>query len=89
MDMKVFRRTENGNTTHVSLKEGVAEMSYAQMDGRREVREMSAGRTGARITYRDGRRVLLLKVDAPDQEATSADAKPGTVGRAIWDAVEG
>lgn len=74
MAMKVYKRTENGDTTFVSLKEGAAEMSYAQMDGKRHVREMFAGSTGARITYRDGRRVLLLKVDAPREETAPAPA---------------
>ncbi|MEV6580290.1 hypothetical protein AB0M92_19230 [Streptomyces sp. NPDC051582] len=73
--MKVYKRTENGNTTFVSLKEGAAEMSHAQMDGKRHVREMFAGSTGARITYHDGRRVMLLKVDAPEEEAIVADTK--------------
>ncbi|MFD3717252.1 hypothetical protein [Streptomyces sp. NPDC058674] len=69
---KVYKRTENGVTTLVSLKEGSAEMTHAQTDGKRHVREMSAGSTGARITYRDGRRVLLLKVDAPQEESAPA-----------------
>lgn len=62
---KVYKRTENGNTTFISLAAGSAEMTHAQTTGRRDVREMFAGSTGARITYRDGRLVLLLKVDAP------------------------
>jgi len=71
---KVYRRRENGVTTFVSLKEGSAEISHAQMDGKRHVREMFAGSTGARITYHDGRRVYLLKEDAPKEEPTPAPA---------------
>jgi hypothetical protein len=137
---KVFKRTENGTTTYVSLREGLAEINHAMMAGKKDVREMFEGSTGARITYKDGRRVMFLKVDAPAEEKpaiehgpkvwtgeatrivtvkgkryvvgtvrpasthvhywserngeafgptrdTGSSAKPGTVGRAIWDAV--
>lgn len=62
---KVYKRTENGTTTHVSIREGLAEINHAMMAGKKDVREMFEGSTGARITYKDGRRVMLLKVDAP------------------------
>jgi len=76
---KVFRRTEDGRVTYVSLKEGSAEMSRAQMDEKREVREMFSGSTGARITYRDGRVVLFLKVDAPEEKPASKTPRIVTV----------
>ncbi|MFF8901696.1 hypothetical protein ACF082_29920 [Streptomyces lydicus] len=146
--MKVYERTENGITTHVSIREGTAEVNDA-MIGRvsreRGVRKMSSGRTQHHIEYADGRVVRMTLVDAPapvetDGEGrrivtvkgkryvvgqvvpadrpvhdgapkdwkprayvsywserdgerfgptrtTDGDAKPGTVGRAIWDAV--
>lgn len=142
MNAKVYKRTENGTTTHVSIREGLAEINHAMMAGKKDVREMFEGSTGARITYKDGRRVMFLKVDAPEPAAeqgpkvwtgeatrivtvngkryvvgtvrparantprayvhywaerngeafgatrsTNGDAKPGTAGRAIWDAV--
>ncbi|MGW0550537.1 hypothetical protein [Streptomyces altiplanensis] len=73
---KLYKRTENGVTTLISLKEGSAEMTHAQTDGKRHVREMFAGSTGARITYHDGRRVLLLKVDAPEEKAVENTPEP-------------
>lgn len=139
---KVYERTENGNTTHVSIREGLDEVNTAMMEGKREVRSMSSGRGDHLIEYKDGRMVRLTEIDAPAEEpeqgpkawtgeatriatvkgkryavgpvvpagnhapgayvrywserngetfgatrSTNGDAKPGTVGRAIWDAV--
>lgn len=62
--MKVYNRTENGTTTQVSVKDGNAEINHAMMEGKRDVREMSAGpKSGAFITYKDGRHVRLLPTD--------------------------
>ncbi|MEV4037668.1 hypothetical protein [Streptomyces umbrinus] len=147
---KVYERTENGVTTHVSIREAMAEVNDAMM-GRlsreRRVRKMSSGRTQHHIEYADGRDVRMTLVDAPAvvepeqgpkvwtgeatrivtvkgrryvvgtirtagdhgaykisrayvsywserngksfgaTRSTNGDAKPGTVGRAIWDAV--
>ncbi|MEV5140357.1 hypothetical protein AB0K71_05890 [Streptomyces syringium] len=144
---KVYERTENGVTTHVSIQEAMAEVNDAMM-GRlsreRRVRKMSSGRTQHSIEYADGREVRMTLVDAPAPvetdskgrrtvtvkgkrylvgtivparpkvdgvptwvpkayvqywserngeafgatRSTNGDAKPGTVGRAIWDAVD-
>lgn len=148
--MKVYERTENGITAHVSIREGLDEVNHAMMDGKRDAKEMSSiTRTDFAIEYKDGRKVTLIQVDAPAAEteegpevwtgeatrfvtvkgkryivgtivpaqprtpgakswiptayvqywserdgktfgatrSTSGNAKPGTVGRAIWDAV--
>ncbi|MGI5404187.1 hypothetical protein ACQEVG_32995 [Streptomyces sp. CA-135486] len=141
---KVYERIENGITTHVSIREAMDEVNHAMMEGKREVRQMSSGRTAHWIDYRDGRTVRMTLVDAPapvetDSEGrrivtvkgklyvvsavtparpkvegvpswvpeayvsywsggllgqpsgptrhASASRRPGTVGRAIWDAV--
>ncbi|MGI5408207.1 hypothetical protein ACQEV9_15570 [Streptomyces chartreusis] len=139
---KVYERTENGVTSTVSQRAGLDEINHAMMAGKRNVREMSAGRTDAQIAYKDGRSVRLTLVDAPAEETdskgrrivtvkskryivsavtlarprtpgatswipeayvsywserngeifgatrhASASRKPGTIGRAIWDAV--
>jgi hypothetical protein len=143
---KVYERTENGTTTHVSIREAMAEVNDAMM-GRlsreRRVRKMSSGRTQHHIEYADGRVVRMTLVDAPAPVETDSKGrrivtvkgkryivshitparpktpgaktwtpeayvrywserngetfgatrsacgsnKPGTVGRAIWDAV--
>lgn len=72
---KVFKRTENGATTYVSIREGLDEINHAMMAGKKDVREMFEGSTGARITYKDGRRVLLLKVDTPAERPTETDSE--------------
>lgn len=142
---KVYERTENGTVTHVSIREGLDEINHAMMEGSREVRSMSGiSRTDYAIEYKDGRKVKLVRVEAPAEQPaivpgpkvwtgeatrivtvkgkryvvgavrpsrtratrsyihywserngeafgptrdTHSDAKPGTVGRAIWDAV--
>ena len=64
--MKVYERIENGTTTHVNIREGLAEINHAMMDGRRDVRTMSSiTRTDFAIEYKDGRSVRLVLVDAP------------------------
>lgn len=88
--MKVYERTENGTAAHVSRKDGLDEINHAQMDGRREVRTMSSiSRTDYAIEYKDGRKVRLVLVDAPEQapedqpKETALDAwsvaSPGTL----------
>lgn len=140
---KVYERTENGTTTHVSIREAMAEVNDAMMGPRKNIREMSSGRTAHHIRYADGREVRMTLVDQPapvdtDSEGrkivtvkgkryvvsevtparpkvegvptwvpeayvsywserngetfgatrfSSASMKPGTVGRAIWDAI--
>ncbi|MGY5634187.1 hypothetical protein ACW7N6_38245 [Streptomyces sp. UC1A3] len=144
---KVYERTENGTVAYVSVREGLEEINHATMGGRREVETMSSiSRTDYAIEYKDGRKVTLVRVDAPAEQPakeivpgpkvwtgeatrivtvkskryvvgtvrpsrndpsrafvyywsersgeafgptrdTSSNAKPGTVGRAIWDAL--
>jgi hypothetical protein len=63
---KVYERTENGVTSVVSQREGLAEINRAMMEGKREVRTMSSvTRTDYAIEYKDGRSVRLVLVDAP------------------------
>lgn len=61
---KVYQRTEDDSQTTVTVKEAMAEVNHAQMDGKREVREMSSGRGQHSIQYKDGRQVRLIEVDA-------------------------
>jgi hypothetical protein len=140
---KIYERTENGVTAQVSVRDALAEVNHAMMDGKGDVREMSSSRGRHSIEYKDGRSVKLTEVDAPAPVETdsrgdriisvqgkryvvgtlvparpktpgakswtpeayvsywserngetfgatrfaSASGKPGTVGRAIWDAV--
>lgn len=85
--MKVYRRTENGATTYVSIREGMDEINHAMMGGRRDVREMSSiTRTDFAIEYKDGRMVRLVQVDAPapeEKEPEAADVREwsGTYSR--------
>lgn len=75
MDAKVYERTENGTVTHVSIREGLAEINHAQMDGKREVKTMSSiTRTDFAIEYKDGRSVRLVRVDAPAETDERPDA---------------
>jgi hypothetical protein len=69
MSEQVYERTENGTVTHVSTREGLAEINHAMMDGKREVETMSSiSRTDYAIEYKDGRKVRLVRVDAPAAE---------------------
>jgi hypothetical protein len=69
---KIFERTENGTTAHVSIREGLAEVNTAMMEGKRDVRRMSSGSTRHSIEYKDGRRVLLVLVSEPKPEPEPA-----------------
>ncbi|WDM16682.1 hypothetical protein J3S85_37575 [Streptomyces lavenduligriseus] len=75
---KVYERTENGVTSTVSQREGLAEISRAKMEGKRDVRTMwSISRTDYAIDYKDGRSVRLILVDAPALEGnTQGQAAP-------------
>ncbi|QWQ43074.1 hypothetical protein KME66_20400 [Streptomyces sp. YPW6] len=70
---KIFNRTENGTTTTISIREGLAELNHAMMGGRREVRSMSSGRTQHSIEYKDGRKVTLTLTDAPEPDTEPAE----------------
>lgn len=63
---EVFERTENGTTTIVTIAEGLTEINFAMMGGKRNVREMSHGSTNTRIDYKDGRTVTYERIDAPE-----------------------
>jgi hypothetical protein len=77
MDAKVYERTENGTTTHVSIREGLAEINHAMMAGKREVETMSSvTSTDYAIEYKDGRTVTLTRVDAPVEQPAATDERP-------------
>lgn len=66
---KVYKRTEDGVTSIVSQREGLAEINHAMMAGKRDVRTMSSiSSTDYAIEYKDGRSVHLILVDAPAPE---------------------
>ncbi|MEU9783618.1 hypothetical protein AB0H92_22085 [Streptomyces phaeochromogenes] len=73
-------RTVNGGTPErISSSEAVAEMNYAQMEGKRHVREMSAARSSARIVYKDPERgTVLLRPATPEESAPQAAEGPTT-----------
>ncbi|MFF8656789.1 hypothetical protein [Streptomyces huasconensis] len=61
---KVYKRTENGTTTYISIRQGLDEINRAQMTGERDVRTMSSiTRTDYDIEYKDGRTVRLIQID--------------------------
>ncbi|WP_326812151.1 hypothetical protein [Streptomyces scopuliridis] len=66
--MKVYERTENDIVTRISVREALAEVNNAMMEGKRQVRTMSSGRGQHSIEYKDGRKVTLIEVDAPAPE---------------------
>ncbi|MFJ4768509.1 hypothetical protein ACIP88_05230 [Streptomyces uncialis] len=77
--MKVYERTENGIATQVSVKDGLEEINNAMMAGKREVRTMSSiSRTDYAIEYKDGRKITLVQIDAPE-ESVDEDSSPWTV----------
>lgn len=76
MATKMFKRTENGVTQWMSIREGLKEINHAMMEGKSEVREMFAGSRGARITYKDGRRVMFMKLDAPVETPAPQQTEP-------------
>lgn len=71
---KVYERTEDGTVTYVSIREAMAEVNHAMMDGKRDVHEMSSGRDRHSIDYKDGRSVRLVLVDAPAETGGLPDA---------------
>lgn len=74
VETKVYERTEDGTVTHVSIREAMAEVNHAMMSGKRDVQEMSSGRSQHRIDYRDGRSVRLVLVDTPAEQPAETDA---------------
>ncbi|MFI8817474.1 MULTISPECIES: hypothetical protein [unclassified Streptomyces] len=65
---KIYKRTQNDVTATVSQRKGMDEINRAMMAGRRDVRTMSSiTRTDYDIEYRDGRKVRLVLVDAPEE----------------------
>lgn len=72
---KVYERTENGTTTHVSTEAGRSEINHAMMGGKRDVNEMSSlSRTDYAIEYKDGRKVTLKLIDAPADKPAETDS---------------
>lgn len=75
MTAKMFERTEDGITSLVSSQDGLTEINAAMMgEDKRTVRTMSAGSGRYDITYKDGRRVLLVLVDAPEADEPADEA---------------
>ncbi|WP_223772974.1 hypothetical protein [Streptomyces sp. 135] len=66
--MKVYNRTENSLTVQVSVREALAEVNTAMMEGRRQVKTMSSGRGHHIIEYKDGRTVRLIETDAEEAQ---------------------
>jgi hypothetical protein len=62
---KVYERTEDGTTTTIPMEDALTEVNHAMMGGRRNVREMSSSYGQHAITYKDGRSVRMILVDAP------------------------
>ncbi|MFE4832927.1 hypothetical protein [Streptomyces sp. NPDC056672] len=65
--MSMYERTEDGITTYVTEEEGLAEGREAMLDRvtlREHVRKISVESGAYDITYRDGRHVVLIPVDA-------------------------
>lgn len=77
-ETKVYERTENGAVAYVSIREAMAEVNHAMMDGQRDVREMSSGRDRHSIDYKDGRSVILVLVDAPTEPVEDVKEWSGT-----------
>ncbi|MFZ3476069.1 hypothetical protein ACODT4_44570 [Streptomyces sp. 2.9] len=66
---KVFKRTENGESTLLSLKEGQAEIGrLREAYALGEISELFASGTGAIYTNADGLRIRLFLTDAPPPE---------------------
>lgn len=108
MDAKVFERTttlvdDHGypmdpTTDFVSVADGLATANFAMMgQTKRDVKTMSAGSGRYDITYKDGRRVVLVLVanprlsapkveqteEAPVEQPRTAVIYPGTTGRVV------
>ena len=63
--MEIYRRTEGGHTFEVSVKDGMAEINKAQMNGRRNVKTMSQiTRTDYVIEYKNGSKVTFHRTEA-------------------------
>ncbi|MFD8886413.1 hypothetical protein ACFV0H_28415 [Streptomyces erythrochromogenes] len=63
---KHFRRRENGETTYLTLAEGMAEIArLREAYARGDIRELFAGTRGATYTNNEGLRIHLHLEDAP------------------------
>lgn len=69
--MKVYQRTEDGAVTEVSVKDAMAEVNHAMMEGKNKVRRMSSGRGQHRIEYKNGRSVCLVELEATEEQAAT------------------
>lgn len=81
---KVYERTENGVTTHIPVREAMAEVEHAMMAGRKDVKRMSSGRTQHLIDYKDGRRVSMRLVDAPVPRTDEEGRRIVTIGEKLY-----
>ncbi|MFD8226893.1 hypothetical protein ACFV16_22280 [Streptomyces massasporeus] len=83
--VKIYKRTENGVTTDLTVKQAMPEINSAMMEGKHKVREMSSSSRRTVIRYKDGRTVTFVPtlVDAPAETDERPDAwtlaGPGTL----------
>ncbi|MFJ2399875.1 hypothetical protein ACIOUE_01125 [Streptomyces xanthochromogenes] len=71
--MKVYKRTENGVTTNVSIREGLAEVERADREfDTLGIRSRSSKGSTHFIEYGDGRKVLFELTEVPDVKLTDA-----------------
>lgn len=77
--MKAYEKTQDGITTQIPLAEGLQEINHAMMEGKRFVETMSASRTDADITYKNGIRVVLRQVEI--EEPADCEEWTGTYSR--------
>lgn len=73
--MKEYQRTEDGAVTYVSVREAMAELNHAMMEGKRKVFEMSSGRGHHTITYKNGRSVQLVELEKDEPAPVETDSK--------------
>ncbi|MEU1275637.1 hypothetical protein [Streptomyces sp. NPDC005799] len=67
-------RIANGGTPEIiPTRDALDEMNTAQMEGKRDVREMSAARSSARIVYKDDRGTVVLRPATQEDLAAAAD----------------
>lgn len=60
---KIYRRTENGTETLISVSDALGEVNDAMMGGSYKVETMSSSHGNHRIEYTDGRKVSLVEIE--------------------------
>ncbi|WP_461061231.1 hypothetical protein [Streptomyces pseudoechinosporeus] len=72
-DRKHVRIANGGTPEVIPTRDALAEMNTAQMEGKRDVREMSSARSSACIVYRDERGTVELRPATDEEIAAEAD----------------